>query len=385
MSTPASVRSTFVRKFGEPPAILVRAPGRINLIGEHTDYNHGFVLPAAIDRALYLAVSPRDDHELHFFAHDLGESCQSNLQNLQKSALGWPNYLLGCFAELLRDGHTVGGVNLVFGGDIPLGAGLSSSAAMESGMLFALNELFQLGRSRLELALLAQRAENNFVGINCGIMDMFAALMGKACHAMKLDCRSLEHEYIPLHTGDTAILLCDSGVKHQLVHSDYNIRRQECEAGVRHLQRANPLVRSLRDVDLDMLQSEKNQMPQVVYQRCRFVVEENQRVEQACNIMKTTGLQAIGSLLYASHAGLKELFEVSCPELDFLVDHTPDSLRFYGARMMGGGFGGCTINLLHKDAVAGFQQHVSTQYRKKWGRELRCRELNITEGVGRED
>jgi len=379
---PESVIQAFRRKFGEAPAIVVRAPGRINLIGEHTDYNEGFVLPAAIDRAVWFAVSPRNDQGLHFQALDLREAFQGDLKNLEKSSLGWPNYLLGCFSELLRDGHQTGGVNVVFGGDIPSGAGLSSSAAIESGMLFALNELYHLGLSRLSLARLAQRSENNFVGMNCGIMDMFASLMGHEGCALKLDCRSLQHEYIPLHVQDTAILLCDTGVKHQLVDSAYNTRRQECEEGVRLLQLIYPTVHSLRDVDMNMLQSEKNHLRAVVFQRCKYVVEENERVESACKVLKENGLPAIGSLLYASHEGLKNEYQVSCPELDFLVDHTPHSLGFFGARMVGGGFGGCTINLLKKDAVEGFQTYIALKYREKWGHDLRMWEVKITDGVG---
>lgn len=381
MNIQTSIIHSFRRKFGEAPAIIVRAPGRINLIGEHTDYNEGFVLPAAIDRAVWFAVSPRDDQKIHFQALDLGEEFNGDLKALQKSSLGWPNYLLGCFSELLRDGHKVGGVNVVFGGDIPSGAGLSSSAALESGMLYALNELYQLGLSRPSLARLAQRAENNFVGMKCGIMDMFASLLGREGNALKLDCRNLQHEYIPLHVQDTAILLCDSGVKHQLVDSEYNTRRQECEEGVRYLRSVYPAVNSLRDVDLDLLKSEKNQLRAKVFQRCKFVVEENWRVESACKALKENGLPAIGSLLYASHEGLKNEYQVSCPELDFLVDQTPDILSFYGARMVGGGFGGCTINLLKKDSVLGFQTYIARKYREKWGRELRIWEVKITDGV----
>jgi len=382
MNIQTSITQTFSRKFGEAPAIIVRAPGRVNLIGEHTDYNEGFVLPAAIDRAIWFAVSPRDGQRLHFQAFDLAEEFQGSLKDLQKSQLGWPNYLLGCFSELLRDNHHINGANIVFGGDIPIGAGLSSSAAIECGMLFALNELYQLGLSRPDLARMAQRAENNFVGMKCGIMDMYASLHGLEGNAIKLDCRSLQHEYIPLNVQDTAILLCDTGVKHQLVDSEYNTRRQECEEGVRHLRGVYPAVRSLRDVDMEMLKSEKNQLRPVVFQRCKYVVEENGRVEAACIALKENGLPAIGSLLYASHEGLKNEYQVSCPELDFLVDHTPDSLSFFGARMVGGGFGGCTINLLKKDAVAGFQTYIARKYREKWGRELRMWEVKITDGVG---
>ena len=376
-----SVRNAFRQTFGEDPALIVRAPGRINLIGEHTDYNEGFVLPAAIDRAIWFAVSPRTDQKLHFEALDLDETYHGSITNLQKSPLNWPNYLLGCFDELIKDGHLLSGMNLVFGGDIPHGAGLSSSAALESGTLFVLNELFQLDLSRPNLARLAQRAENNFVGMNCGIMDMFASLMGKDGAAIKLDCRSLDYEYIPLHSGETALLLCDSGVKHQLIDSDYNTRRRECEEGVRHFQTINPNIRSLRDVDFELLLSAQKDLSPVVFKRCKYILEENQRVEAACNLLQTQGLQAIGSLLYASHEGMKNEYQISCPELDFLIDHTPDSLNFFGARMVGGGFGGCTLNLLKKEAVADFQAYIARKYREKWGLELRMWEVKIMDGV----
>ena len=381
MEIQASVTQAFRTKFGEDPAMVVRAPGRINLIGEHTDYNEGFVLPAAIDRAVWFAVSPRTDQKLVFHAIDLGEDYTGNLNEIARSSLGWPNYLLGCFSTLLTAGHPLQGVNLVFGGDIPLGAGLSSSAAIECGILFALNELNQIGLTRPELARIAQKAENNFVGMNCGIMDMFASLMGRAGSAIKLDCRSLQYEYIPILADNTSILLCDTGVKHQLVDSEYNKRRQECEEGVRHLRTVYPEIKSLRDINLEMLLSEKKQLSSVIYQRCKYVIEENERVLSACKILKETGLTGLGTLLYASHAGLRDDYQVSCPELDFLIDQSLAGDTFFGARMVGGGFGGCTLNVLKKDSVSEFQAFISKAYLKKWGRELRMWEVKITDGV----
>jgi galactokinase len=375
------VIQAFRDKFGKDPALVVRAPGRINLIGEHTDYNEGFVLPAAIDRAVWFAISPRSDHQLVFHALDLEEEYRGTLHEIARSSLGWPNYLLGCFTVLQAGGYPLSGVNLVFGGDIPLGAGLSSSAAIECGILFALNELNQLGLSRPELARLAQKAENNFVGMNCGIMDMFASLMGKAGSAIKLDCRTLEYEYIPILADNTSILLCDTGVKHQLVDSEYNNRRQECEEGVRHLQTVYPEIKSLRDISPEMLNSEKKQLRELVFQRCKYVIEENERVLSACKILKETGLTGLGTLLYASHAGLRNDYQVSCPELDFLIDQSPADNTFFGARMVGGGFGGCTLNVLKKDSVSDFKAFISKAYLKKWGRELRMWEVKITDGV----
>lgn len=367
--------------FGAAPTLVVRAPGRINLIGEHTDYNEGFVLPAAVDKAVWLAVSPRSGEALHFQALDFQDSYSGTIRHLLKTEQHWPNYLLGTFDELLKDGHTLGGVNVTLGGNIPTGAGLSSSAAVESGMLFALNELFGLGLDRPALARLAQRAENNFVGMNCGIMDMFASLMGRANHAIKLDCRSLEAEYFPIRMPDHALVLCDSGVKHQLVDSAYNIRRRECEEGVAALSTIFPNIRSLRDVTLTMLFSEKKRLRDVVFQRCKFVIEENMRVISACNALKNNDLGLFGELLYQSHEGLQHEYDVTCAETDFLVQLTRGDVAVVGARQMGGGFGGCTLNLARRDAVVGFQEKMQVSYLKRWGKKLKFYPVEITDGV----
>ncbi|MEO6757902.1 MAG: galactokinase, partial [Saprospiraceae bacterium] len=272
--------------------------------------------------------------------------------------------------------------NVVFGGDIPFGAGLSSSAAVESGMAFALNELFQLGLSRPDLARLAQRSENIFVGMQCGIMDMFASLMGKTGHALQLDCRSLEYRYFPVNFPDYTFFLCNSGVKHQLVDSEYNTRRQQCEAGVRRLQAVFPQVKSLRDVAPEMLEAEKGRLPEVVYRRCRYVVEENARVLAACRALEEGELAVFGDLLYQAHRGAQHEFEISCPEVDFLVDLTRELPEVLGSRMMGGGFGGCTINLVRREQVDDFHQFAARRYRAAFDRELPGWEVALTDGVG---
>ncbi|MEO6039422.1 MAG: galactokinase [Saprospiraceae bacterium] len=379
---PDNIIRTYRERFGEAPALVLRAPGRINLIGEHTDYNEGFVLPAAIDRAIWMAVSPRSDATIILLADDFQDEYQGTLDQLQKSGKGWPDYLLGTFSELMKAGKKVGGVNVVYGGDIPLGAGLSSSAAVESGMLFALNELFQLGLSRPELARLAQRSENMFVGMQCGIMDMFASLMGRAGHALQLDCRSLEYRYYPVDFPDHTFFLCNSGVKHQLVDSEYNTRRQQCEEGVRLLQAVFPEIHSLRDVRPDMLQAERNQLPALVYKRCHYIVEENARVLAASQALEKGELEAFGELLYQAHRGAQTEFEISCPEVDFLVDLTRDRPEVLGSRMMGGGFGGCTINLVERSRVAEFHGFATRRYREAFGRDLPGWEVALTDGVG---
>ncbi len=381
MMYPETIIQTFRQRFGEAPALIVRAPGRINLIGEHTDYNEGFVLPAAIDRAIWFAVSPRTDTTLDLYAQDLQEAHTVTLDHLEKSGKGWPDYLLGTFSELQKDGKIVKGVNVVFGGDIPLGAGLSSSAAVESGMLFALNELFDLGLSRPDLARLAQRAENRFVGVPCGIMDMYASLLGKAGHALQIDCRSLTHRYFPFQFPEHTLLLCNSGVKHQLVDSEYATRRQQCEEGVRLLQPLHPEVRSLRDVTLEMLTAARQRFPEVVFKRCQYVVKENARVLAACHALETGQLEELGDLLYQAHQGARDEFEISCPEVDFLVEQARLHPAVLGSRMMGGGFGGCTINLVRRDGVADFQEQAVHNYQRAFGRTLPHWQVALMDGV----
>ncbi len=379
---PENIVKTFHRLHGEAPALVVRAPGRINLIGEHTDYNEGFVLPAAIDRAIWLSVSPRTDDQIKLYSEDYQAEHEAQVGRLEKSGKGWPDYLLGTFSELAKDGKKVHGVNVVFGGDIPLGAGLSSSAAVESGMLFALNELYQLGLSRPEIARLAQRSENLFVGMQCGIMDMFASLMGKADHALQLDCRSLEYKYFPVNFPDYVFFLCNSGVKHELVNSEYNTRRQQCEEGVRLLQPYYPNIHSLRDVTLDMLDRERARFPEVVYKRCHYVVEENARVLAASEALTNGALETFGDLLYQAHKGAQTEFEISCLEVDFLVDLTRDRPDVLGSRMMGGGFGGCTINLVEREKVADFHAYATRKYQEAFGLDLPGWVVGLTDGVG---
>lgn len=379
---PETIVQFFHARFGEAPVLVVRAPGRINLIGEHTDYNEGFVLPAAIDRAIWFAVSPRTDAVLNLYAYDLKEEHTITLDKLEKSGKGWPDYLLGTFSELHKDGKKVQGVNVVFGGDIPLGAGLSSSAAVESGMLFALNELYDLDLSRPDLARLAQRSENIFVGMPCGIMDMYASLMGKADHALQIDCRSLTHRYYPFKFPDHTLLLCNSGVKHQLVDSEYATRRQQCEEGVKLLQKKYSEVHSLRDVTLEMLEAEKPHFSEVVFKRCHYVVKENARVLAACEALESGNLAAFGELLYQAHQGARDEFEISCPEVDFLVEQARQHPAVLGSRMMGGGFGGCTINLVELSGVAAFTKQAVQNYKAAFGLDLPHWEVALTDGVG---
>ncbi len=335
----SSIKEKFQQHFGTP-GLIVRSPGRINLIGEHTDYNLGFVLPAAIDKAIYIAISKRDDAEIHLYAGDLEQSFETTTTTLQPSDKQWPNFILGVTDQLIKAGHTIGGFNAVVMGDVPLGAGLSSSAAVECATAFALNTLFGLGLDKKSMVLFSQKAENEFVGLQCGIMDMFASMFGKKEHVIRLDCRSLDYAYMPFDTTDISILLFDTGVKHSLASSEYNLRRQECEEGVRIIHEKYPEVQSLRDATSEMVNECLSTGDQVVYRRCKYMVEEIQRLQDACTDLINHDMISFGKKMFITHDGLSKLYEVSCPEADGLVDMVRNNDAVLGARMMGGGFGG---------------------------------------------
>lgn len=361
----------FKSNYGTEP-IVVRSPGRVNLLGEHTDYNKGFVLPAAINKAVYMAVSPREDSVISIISLDLDQSFTGDTGKLVTSSLHWPDYIVGVVQQLQASGHSIGGFNCVFGGDIPLGAGMSSSAALECATAFALNELFGLGLDRLTMVKLAQKAENQFVGVQCGIMDQFASMFGRRNHVIRLDCQSLAYEYVPFNTEGIRIVLLDTHVKHSLASSEYNTRRQQCEAGVLLIQAHHPEVKSLRDATLSMLEAYVAPADALVYQRCRYVVEENLRLLAVSDDLQRGDIAAFGRKMFATHEGLSKLYEVSCPELDFLVEHVKDNPGVIGARMMGGGFGGCTINLVKEDAIEELVAKATPAYAKAMNKELKA-------------
>jgi galactokinase len=388
---PDVVIETFRKHFLEAPKIVVRAPGRINLIGEHTDYNGGYVLPAAIDKAIYFAVSPREDDECCFVSHDLGEHFNVSLKSLKETDThSWANYLMGVLDEIQKARVAFGsktltsGVNLAFGGDIPSGGGVSSSAAIENGIGFAVNELFNLGFSRIDLLRISQKAENNFVGMKCGIMDMFASMMGKKNAVIRLDCNSLDFEYFPFNAPDYRLILCNTTVKHALVDSEYNTRRKECEEGVSVLQKFDPSVKLLRDVKISFLKKHKKELRPIVFKRCKYVVEEIARVEKACKALKNNDFMTFGKLMFQTHDGLQNDYQVSCKELDFLVENAKNVQNrewVLGARMMGGGFGGCTINLVKADFVKDFIENMQEAYKKAFDIELPCYVTTPQNGV----
>jgi galactokinase len=374
------IKNSFSSRFSVEPT-LFSAPGRINLIGEHTDYNDGLVLPAAINKYIFAAISKRDDQEIHLFSEDYQEEFNSTVDNIEASGKLWPDYILGVVLEIQKAGNDVGGFNMVFGGDIPLGAGLSSSAALESVTAVGLNAIFDLALSPLQLAKIGQAAENNFVGVNCGLMDQFASIFGKQDHLIRLDCRSLQHEYIPFRMQDYQIVLFDTQVKHSLASSAYNERRRQCERGVALIQEHHPEVTSLRDASMEMLDEYVRPADPLVYQRCHFVVSEIRRLEEACKDLIADDLVSFGRRMYETHEGLKNDYEVSCPELDFLVARARLHPQIIGARMMGGGFGGCTINLVHRDAVDRIASEMLLAYKVQLELDLAVYFVSIVDGA----
>ena len=377
-----TLHSEFHQHFGHEP-LLVRAPGRVNLIGEHTDYNGGFVLPAAVDKEAVFAVGLNGGSEIRLRSHDLNETYHlGTAADLHPGASQWANYLLGVVAQFQECGIVVPGFDCVFGGTIPMGAGMSSSAAVECGLAFALNQLLNTGLDGMQLARVAQRAEHTYAGVQCGIMDQFASLFGRAGQVVRLDCRSLEYAYFPFDTAACRIVLCNSGVRHSLASSAYNTRRQECERGVIVLQQYYFGITSLRDVTLGQLDAHRAELGPTVFRRCAYVVQENGRVESACRHLEKGDLAAFGREMYASHAGLRDDYEVSCPELDALVIAAQAGPGVFGARLMGGGFGGCTINLVAPARVDEFIAHMTGAYQQQFGRALETYQMTIVDGVG---
>ncbi len=376
----------FRERFGaQDDRIAVRSPGRVNLIGEHTDYNEGFVLPAAVDKAMIFIVAPRTDGQYRFYAADLRDQYTHHSGTFARSEKRWVNYLLGILDELSQVHKKIPGCDVVFGGDIPIGAGLSSSAAVECGFGFALNDLFGLGLSKLDLAKLGQRAENRFVGVQCGIMDQFVNVFGQDRRALKIDCRALEFEYYPFERTDLSLVLCETDAKRSLASSEYNVRRQQCETGVRALQRHQKEVKSLRDATLELLFEHRREMDPVVYRRCEYVIKENERVLQACEDLRRNDFRSFGERMLLSHIGLRDDYQVSSQDLDFLVEVAGTIPGVLGARMMGAGFGGCTINLVEHGRVENFVEIVKTRYRERTGKTNNVYVTQIQSGTNRID
>lgn len=365
-----SIQSIFNANFSDKP-LIVRAPGRINLIGEHTDYNEGLVLPAAIDKAIYVAISKEKNEQIHLYSTQFDENFEVTIKDIAPSK-HWHTYILGVVNELIIRGYPIEGFNLVIDGDVPLGAGLSSSAAVESAVVFALNELFDLRIGKLEMIKIAQKAEQTYSGVMCGIMDMFTSIMGKENYVIKLDCRDYSYDYVPLFLGDYKIVLFNTQVKHSLAESAYNVRRNQCEEGVRILQQKYTNLKSLRDAKPSMLDNNFKEIAgNEVFNRCKYVIEENIRLLTGCALLEQNDIIGFGKKMNETHQGLSELYEVSCKELDLLAEWAKNEPSIAGSRMMGGGFGGCTINLVKEHDIDNIFNRFSPKYFKETGKELK--------------
>ncbi len=372
------IRHAFKERFGAEGEIFC-APGRVNLIGEHTDYNMGFVLPGAIDKAITLAIRPNGLNQFRLLALDTGEEETFTVAD-KSTRHHWASYILGVVMEFQSRCFAVPPFDAVFAGDIPQGGGMSSSAALESAFAFAINELGNFGVQRLELAQIGQSAEHKYAGVRCGIMDQFASLHGAKNHLIRLDCRSLEYELVPFHLPGYRVVLLDTQVKHSLASSEYNTRRAECEAGIAVLRKKYAAVQSLRDANLVLLATVRGELDASTYSRCEYVIEENDRVVEAVDQLKQADAAAFGRLMYASHEGLSRKYAVSCTELDLLVAIAKDC-GVTGARMMGGGFGGCTINLVEESGLPGFISAAESRFAAQFGHAPLVYEVQISQGA----
>lgn len=352
-----NIENSFKQRFNSRP-ILVSSPGRINIIGEHTDYNEGFVLPAAIDKGIVSAIGKSGNKKCSVYAFDVNESYEFSTENIQPIPNGnWRNYVIGVVAELQKKDNKIPPFNLVFGGDIPKGAGLSSSAALENSVVFGLNELFNLGLSKLDMILISQKAEHNYVGVRCGIMDQYASMFGEENHALLLDCRTNKATSIKIDFKGYHLVLINSNVNHNLVDAEYNNRRDVCEKIAGLLR-----IKALRDATEESLFKVKSEISDSDYQKALYIIQENQRVQNAAQMIKENNISGLGELLFEAHLGAKDQFKISCKELDFLVEMAKNRPDVIGARMMGGGFGGCTINMVKNESVRAFIKEMSERY-----------------------
>ena len=363
-ATPSRLAQHFEELFRARPRIF-RAPGRVNLIGEHTDYNEGFVMPAAVGFSNYVAAAPRDDHKLVLHSEEFSDHFSFDVDALPPRRTGaWCDYLLGVATVLQQKGVKLRGANVLLHGEVPSGAGLSSSAALEVASALAFLNLAGAQMPLPEVALVSQRAENDFVGARCGIMDQFVSCMGKSSHALLLDCRTLSFQLVPVPAG-IRLVVCNTMVKHDLATGAYNQRREECEESVRYFSRWDPKVRALRDVSVALLEQHLGDLPPTIAKRSSHVVREIQRTLDAARALTDGDLTKVGKLMHESHASLRDLYEVSCQELDIMVEAAENLPGFCGGRMTGGGFGGCTINLVREEHVQDFAKQIAARYRER--------------------
>ena len=374
------VRSRFIKHFDGLTGAVYTSPGRVNLIGEHTDYNGGFVFPGAVDKGIMAEIRPNGTDKVKAYSIDMKDYVEFGLNEEDAPRTSWARYIFGVCREMIKRGVEVKGFNTAFAGDVPLGAGMSSSAALESTYAFALNDLFGDNKiDKFELAKVGQATEHNYCGVKCGIMDQFASVFGKKGSLMRLDCRSMEYKYYPFNPQGYKLVLVDSVVKHELASSAYNKRRESCENVVAALQKKYPEVQFLRDATMDMLAEVKAEVSEEDYMRAEYVIEEIQRVLDVCDALEKGDYETVGQKMYETHQGMSKLYEVSCEELDFLNDVAFDC-GVTGSRVMGGGFGGCTINLVKEELYSTFVNQVRQRYGEKFGK--RCKIYDVVIGDG---
>lgn len=378
--TKEQVIKIFKEKFNNENPEVYTSPGRVNLIGEHTDYNGSFVFPGAIDKGMIAAIRFNGTDKIRAYAIDLDESSEFGLIEEDAPNEGWAKYLFGVCREIIKRGGTVKAFDTVFAGDVPLGAGMSSSAALESTYAFALNDLLNLGIDKFELARIGQSTEHNYVGVKCGIMDQFASIFGKEGHLIRLDTKTMEYEYFPFNPKGYKLVLLDTLVKHELASSAYNARRASCENTAATIGKLHPEVKFLRDASMDMLNEVKDQISEEDYMRSKYVIEETQRVIDVSNALQRGDYETVGQNMYETHHGMSKLYEVSCEELDFLNDIAKEH-GVTGSRVMGGGFGGCTINLVKDELYDSFIADAKKQFKEKYGHEPKVYDVVISDGA----
>ena len=378
--TKNEIINIFQEKFGQDSPEVYTSPGRINLIGEHTDYNGSFVFPGAIDKGMIAAIRFNDGDKVRAYAVDLDEYAEFGLNEEDLPSEGWAKFLFGVCREIIKRGGSVKTFDTAFSGDVPLGAGMSSSAALESTYAFALNDLLQLGIDKFELARIGQSTEHNYVGVKCGIMDQFASIFGKKGHLIRLDTKSMEHAYFPFDPEGYKLVLLDTVVKHELASSAYSKRRESCEHAARTIAKRHPEVEFLRDASMEMLKEVQDEISAEDFMRAEYVIEETQRVRDVSDALQRGDYETVGQKMYETHHGMSKLYEVSCEELDFLND-VARAHGVTGSRVMGGGFGGCTINLVKDALYDSFISDAKAQFKAKYGHEPKVYDVVISDGA----
>ncbi|MDD4728766.1 MAG: galactokinase [Dysgonamonadaceae bacterium] len=374
------ILNKFIDLFGDQNPEIYTSPGRINLIGEHTDYNGSFVFPGAIDKGIIAAIKLNGTDKINAFALDLEDGAVFGLNEEDLPKEGWAKYIFGVCREIIKRGGKIEGFDTVFSGDVPLGAGMSSSAALESTYAFALNDMLDLGIDKFELAKIGQATEHNYVGVKCGIMDQFASLFGKKDHLMRLDTKSMEFEYYPFHPEGYSLVLLDTRVAHELASSAYNKRRESCERAADAIRENHSEVEFLRDASMEMLNEVKKDISEEDFMRAQYVIEETQRVHDVSDALQKDDYETVGQKMYETHHGMSKLYEVSCEELDFLNDLAKKH-QVTGSRVMGGGFGGCTINLVKDELYQQFITDAKSEFKDKYGHEPKVYDVVISDGA----